>query len=988
MNGPPDELRSIGRKIGFLLASLLLSALLAGCAPPSLFPLGKPDPLLRWRTLKTAHFAIHYHQGEEALADRVARIAEEVHAQLVPDMGWSPRQRTQLIVTDNYDPANGYASPFPYNAMLVTSSAPSGGELTGLENQDDWLRLVMVHEYAHILHLDLVKGAPRILQDLFGRLYFPNLWQPLWIIEGIPTFFETKLTAGGRGRSNLFDMILRMAALEGRLNSLDQASSSLVSWPGGTIPYLYGVMFCQYLAERYGEEKLSQIGHNYGSRLVPFMVNRSAKQVLGRDYRLLWAEWQSGLRRKYIAQMEQIRAAGLSATTRLTHRGYLISEPVFSPDGRYIAYSESNQDEYPTLRLMEVDGRGDNALCRRNWGEGISWSPDGKRIAFSQYELHRSFSLYQDLYLYDLEKKKVSRLTRGLRARDPDFSPDGERVLFVANRLGKNDLAVLDLKVEKIIYLTQNKEEIQYSKPRLSPDGKRIAVSVRSAGEYQNIWLMDEQGELILRVSPGPWLDAGPSWSAEGEHLFFYSDRTGVYNLYAYSLPEGCLYQVSNVLAGAFYPDSSPQRQQLAFIGYTSVGYDLFLMPIEPEKWRRVEGSPTGNPEGLASNSASESAILSRPGSAATGPSPSSPPSSHLYNPLPTLWPRFWFPWFGEDEKGVQVGALTLGGDVLAQHQYLLQGYYGLRSHRFSYDFQYINDQFYPTLKLAASDRAALYADLFREDDDEEDGRDYWERQRTLSAEVGIPLYRIASGQVLSLGYWHQELDRLSHVPSWAEKPHEGMLSGIRLRWLFSNAQRYGFSISQEEGRTIGLSYEQTFEDLGSDFNLRRYLGDWREYIRLPFRHHVLALRLQGGFAEGERMEQRAFQLGGSSGGSSLLQTDDEEIFLRGYPPREFRGQRVAAGSLEYRLPIWNIERGRGTWPFFFQRLHAAGFLDVGSAWDDPKDFDDFKVGLGAEGRLDLDVAYYVPLTLRLVLAQGLQREGETQILLGLGTSF
>jgi hypothetical protein len=62
--------------------------------------------------------------------------------------------------------------------------------------------------------------------------------------------------------------------------------------------------------------------------------------------------------------------------------------------------------------------------------------------------------------------------------------------------------------------------------------------------------------------------------------------------------------------------------------------------------------------------------------------------------------------------------------------------------------------------------------------------------------------------------------------------------------------------------------------------------------------------------------------------------------------------------------------------------------VDCGNAWDHRGDFDDFKVGVGVEGRLNLEVAYAIPLQLRLILARGLQRGGETQMMLGLGTSF
>ncbi|HEX9920034.1 MAG TPA: hypothetical protein VGB21_00935, partial [Candidatus Methylomirabilis sp.] len=75
MKGRPQASLPLQRDKWLLLIPLFLVFILSGCAPPSLFPVGKPDPLLRWRTFKTPHFAIHYHQGEEALAARAAEIA-------------------------------------------------------------------------------------------------------------------------------------------------------------------------------------------------------------------------------------------------------------------------------------------------------------------------------------------------------------------------------------------------------------------------------------------------------------------------------------------------------------------------------------------------------------------------------------------------------------------------------------------------------------------------------------------------------------------------------------------------------------------------------------------------------------------------------------------------------------------------------------------------------------------------------------------------
>ena len=160
---------------------VFLCSLLCLCLASPVF--AKFDPSFDWTTLETPHFLIHYHQGGEAVARKAAGIAEDVHARLVPRIKWEPKQKTRLVLVDAMDGANGMATPTPYNYMVIFLTQPLGGPGPGFTQYDDWLRLVITHEYVHVLHLDMVAGIPKALQSIFGRMYFPNLFQPKWTIE-------------------------------------------------------------------------------------------------------------------------------------------------------------------------------------------------------------------------------------------------------------------------------------------------------------------------------------------------------------------------------------------------------------------------------------------------------------------------------------------------------------------------------------------------------------------------------------------------------------------------------------------------------------------------------------------------------------------------------------------------------------------------------------------------------------------------------------
>ncbi len=946
---------------GILLKKLIFLAFFT-LFPPLTWSATLFDPELEWRTLETPHFYIHFHQGEEEISLRAANIAEEIHRELVPLMEWEPSGRTHLVLTDNTDFANGTATPFPYNTIFVFIGAPFPE--SSINNYDDWLRMVIIHEYAHILHLDQVHRLSKGLQRLLGRLYFPNFFKPLWLIEGYSTYQETSLTTRGRGRGSYFDMILRSAALEDKLNTLDQGSGVIATWPGGLFPYLYGVMFYQYLAEEYGEEKLAEISHTYCNRIIPFYLNASFRKVLGKDLYQLWREWESGLKNKYERQLDLIQEKGITPVRRLTHRGYVIRGPRYSPDGSLIVYSDTNAREYPSLRLINDDGTGDRKLIPRNTDTTCSFSPDGKNILFSQAEIYQNFSTYSDLYRYDLDRKRLKRLTSGKRLHYPELSPDGEKILAVASGLGQTNLITVGPDGGEITYLTRT-TELQYSAPRWSPKGDMIAVSIWHPGGYQDIHILNYDGSKEIRVTQDRALNLFPTWSPDGKYLLFSSDRSGVANLYAYCRESQTLWQITNLVGGAFESTVSPDGKKIVFTGYSAEGFDLYQMDFDPDEWDEVEQSP----EPLLS-----------PVKIKGGFYPSRP-----YRPFSTLIPRFWIPLLGIDNLGVQAGFLTFGSDVLKEHTYSVELLYGTQSHRPAYRLFYQNDQLLPTIFAEFIDLPVLF-DTYRDRAGEE--KEYWERRLRGSFGISFSIFEYRSTDRISLAYTWEGLSAITELPDYIISPETGTFSGPRVGWSYSSARKYGLSVSPEDGRSISVEYEFLHEAYGSDFNIRKIIADYREYLGLPFDNHILALRLTGGAAFGELLRRRAFRLGGYSGSETLLGIDDIDFYLRGYPADIFRGQRICLTSLEYRLPLWIPERGLGTLPVFFDKLHFRLFADWGNAWDVTTDLSDFKTGVGTEILVDLTLGYHLPLSGRLGWARGLDKEGISEFYFQFGSSF
>jgi sugar lactone lactonase YvrE len=958
------------------LRSLLICTILLAVPAAAL---AKFDPSFDWTVLETPNFLIHYHQGGEDTARKAAAIAEDVHARLVPRMMWQPRERTRIVLVDAMDEANGYTSPIPYNRIVLFLTQPAGGPGFGLTSYDDWLRLVITHEYTHVLHLDMVTGGPETVQKVLGRIYFPNMFQPEWMIEGLATYEETEQTGGGRGRSPGAEMEIRTAVLENAFPDLGQASVFPDSWPAGDLPYLFGEGFTRFIADKYGREKLAEVSLVYSSRKFPFLVRSTGERVLNEEYGYLWNEWRSELENRYGKQRDELSSKGLTASTPLTRKGFVTANPAFSPDGTKIAFGVVQGDEYPCMYLVDADGSNakkiaENVFPSSASGTVLSWSADGKRLYYTKIEIIRNTDYYDDLYYYDLTRKREVRLTKGLRARDPHPSPDGRALVFVMNRMGMTRLVVLDLSAagqrpleEKDITLLTGWSAEQYETPRWSPDGKTIAAGIWRPGGYRDIVLLDPAGKVIEDITHDRAVDLGPAWSADGRYIYFSSDRSGIFNIYAFEPGTKQLLQVTNVLGGAFSPSPSPDNKTLAFTSYSSRGYDIHRMGLEPSAWKPAGPYEDRYPPMQYAERAVET-------------------SSRPYNPASTIYPRFWLPWFGYSyESGTLVGAFTFGQDVVQRHNYTATVLYGPKNGRIWYGIDYFYDGMYPTLHLHAADNDVTHSDFLQ---DARGAKDYVERDRTTGASLIVPLLKNASQHVLTIGYQRKEISNLTDLPPWSgysgPLPAQGDLVSGRLRYLYNSSRRYAFSISPEQGRTFEAGAERFDRSLGSDFEFTKYSADWHEYLNLPWKHHVLLVRAFGGTSTGTAPAQGAYQLGGDNPGDITLSLDDQTVTLRGYPTNMLRGQKAALGSLEYRFPISLLERGWDTQPFYYRKLHGAVFFEAGNAWDGTFHESDVRRSIGAEARLDMTLAYYLPLTIRFVFAKGLDREGEAQAYIGL----
>ena len=106
-----------------LRARAALATLLVLCARATPAA-GQPVPHDAWRTIATEHFRVHFTPPLEAAARRAASQAEVAWQGLAAELR-APRGVIDLVIADNVDFTNGFATPFPTNRIVIYATPPT-----------------------------------------------------------------------------------------------------------------------------------------------------------------------------------------------------------------------------------------------------------------------------------------------------------------------------------------------------------------------------------------------------------------------------------------------------------------------------------------------------------------------------------------------------------------------------------------------------------------------------------------------------------------------------------------------------------------------------------------------------------------------------------------------------------------------------------------------------------------------------------------------
>lgn len=963
------ERRGLGVPPWVLLLAGLLLALLARPAPGAA---QAPDD--DWLTLETEHLRVTYPRGAEDLARRAAARGEAAWVRLEALLLEAPDAPVDLLLTDHTDISNGFAQVTP--GPRITVFLPPPVDDPGLGYFDEWLELVVTHEVVHVFHLDHAGPLGHLGRAVFGRVpgrwpLFPGFDLPRWAIEGMATWYESRLTESGRVRAAFHDAILRTALLEGRFEDLDQASGESPVWPSGTRSYVYGSRFFDYLLEKHGEDRLADFADAVADQWIPYRLDAAGRDAFGASISDEWEAWTEALRARWAGLEDELARLGpVTRDASLTPGSRLALYPKVGPGGR-LAFARADGRTDPQLRVADPRAGEGRELLHTNGLPTFDWLPDGDLVV-AQLEARGPWRVYGDLWLVDGADGRARRLTEGARLSHPSAFPDGRAAVAVRSGGGTTALVRVSLEDGAVRPFVPADDTVHWAFPAVSPDGRWVAASRWTPGARLDVVVLGAAtGREVARLTDDRAMDLAAAWSPDGRWLVWGSDRTGIPNVLAAPMdpatgrPTGALRLATNVLTAAAYPSvapaSVPGGPWLYWSSYHLEGWEVARTPFRPDDWPEA---PAPDPRFAAADPAPPPA-----------PDAGGPPRP--YSPLPTLLPTYWEPLYepavesrplrgggvsvaARDLLGPSVGARSAGRDLVGRHAWDAW----LRVHTrgegrvdgaASWSWAGLGN---PVLSAGVDQywsarSTRLVAPAFP---GPLDTLYVLERERSASVAATLRRARYRSDLFLTLSAGVVEEDvelldtELARTDAYDVLERAATLTDLRATFRWSTVRSYSFQMGGSDGASLYLR-GRTRLDPGADEaeglpGLDRSLDDLLAEVRLfkavggpAHAAQVLALRLAGGAARGPGAGAGHFTVGGATGrqedvtGLSLFGGVPVFFPVRGYGRTERYGRWAWSAAAEYRIPLGIVHQGLGAWPLHLDRVAGTLFADAGNAW-------------------------------------------------------
>lgn len=580
------------------LLALMAGVLIPGQADAQYFGRNKVQyENFDWEVLKTPRFDVHFYPVEALLASDVGRMAERWHARLTPALRDTFDRRSIILYANSPDfqQTNVVSGLIGEGTGGVTESLRGRVTMPGqgtYGETDHVLGHELVHVYQYVMAFGGEQpGAARGFQTI-----------PLWATEGMAEYFSV-----GRNDPHTA-MWMRDVVRRDDMPTLRDLSTN-----PRYFPYRFGQAFWAWFGGVFGDAAIERVYRT----AIRQGWEQALRSVTGLPSDSLGAAWQRATRQQFEPLMVGRVAPDSIGASVVSERseGEQNVSPAVSPDGRLVAFFSSRDLFGFTIYVADATtgkivkklssvGSDEHFDALSFIASAGTWSPDAQRLAFVvQAQGDNEIDIFNQ-HSGDIERR--IRVKDVGAISDPAWSPDGKQLAFSGNSGGMVDLYLLDLDSGDLRQLTSGRPaEIQ---PAWSPDGRTIAFSTEAGPDTdENLLTFGEprlalidvaSGQVRLLNTPGGGKQINPQFSPDGRDLFFISDQDGFSDIYRMALETGEMFRVTRVATGVtgitkYSPALSvaPGTGRLLFSVFHAAGYTIRGLDLAD-----AQGTPVGPP--------------------------------------------------------------------------------------------------------------------------------------------------------------------------------------------------------------------------------------------------------------------------------------------------------------------------------------------------------------------------------------------------------
>ena len=543
-------------------------------------------PSIKWKEISNESARIVFPAGLEKRAYRVADVIDYLNKNARSSIGPS-KGKINIILQNQLTEANGFVTLAPFHSEFFTTSPQHS-----FEGTTDWLDLLAIHEYRHVMQFQFSKqGIPKLFARFFGEIGWGGatlLSVPLWFAEGDATMQETLLSEGGRGRSGSFLAEYRAMHQAGIRHPYEVIRNRSFKY---ILPnrYKMGYLFSYYGRQWYGDTLWREVVRDavhYKGLVWPFSqglkkrTGMSVHHFYNAMIDSLYAEWDnadSGIKPRESSARVMTPAIRPGSVTYYNY-------PRFYKGRLVVLHSGGDR---PPMYEMIKGRRLQKKLFDLGYHPGY-FNIAHHSMVWTQNEPDARWSkrMYSVVYVYDFKTRKKRRLTRRTKYFSPDIRPDGKQVVVVnSDDQMLYDIRVLDAATGQVLSKVPNPKNYFLSTPRWKNNSQLIAV----AQYHQRNALVEVDlptGKIRPLMEFTHNLVSGPV--VRGNYVYFSGDFTDIRNIFALDLRDRKLYQITFSKVLAQQPDVSGDGRFLVYSEQQINGADIKKVLLAPENWKPV----------------------------------------------------------------------------------------------------------------------------------------------------------------------------------------------------------------------------------------------------------------------------------------------------------------------------------------------------------------------------------------------------------------